>query len=199
MNKTYQATVTKPMLEVWYDNDTESPRDWDNVGYFITEDDRTTSSPENLGKDKQRTIYNCVLRTAADAGSQEEHIKLIKKEIKAQTGEKVMEIYPVNKYEHGGVSYSLGTKHGFDYSNNGFYIVTDKSQEGKTYHESFKPYIEKELEIFNKWANGEVYGFTLYDGQGGIVDSIGGFYSLEDIKENLPKEWQKEDLSQYFN
>lgn len=194
--KTYtkQITVIKPKLVINYDENSESPREWSNLGYFITVDSQYTSPDDNNG-----TIYNIVKQTGNEASSIDEHIKLIKKEIKEQTGEKVIAIYPINKYEHSGVVYRMGTAHGFDYSNNGFYIITDKTQkETGTKKKHFEEAIKQELEVYTKWVNGEVYQFCLYDDNGEIIDSCGGFFSINEIKEYLPKEWKDEKLSDYF-
>jgi len=190
---TKQITETKPRLEIRHDDDTESPRKWSNLGYFITQD-RNYHSP-----DKNETLQRIIKETGQVADSQAEHIAMIKREIGTDTDEKVIAIYPIAKYEHSGVVYKLGTIHGFDYSNNGFYIITDKTQkEIGTPKKSFEKVIKDELDIYNKWANGEVYRFVLYDINGEFEDSCGGFYDIEDIREHLPKEWEKEDLKEYL-
>ena len=116
-----------------------------------------------------------------------------------ENGEKVLAIYPIVKYEHGGVVYKIGTIHGFDYSNNGFYIITEKTQEEMgTSKKDFEKVVKQELEVFNKWVNGEVYQYCLFDDDGEVVDSCGGYYDIEDIRAELPKEWEKEDLREYI-
>jgi len=193
--KTYTKTVqeTKPRLTIWNDSDMESPREWDNLGYFITCDSKHNSP--DINQDIKRIIQS----TCDEALSQEMHIKMIKAGMKAENLGKVLAIYPVTKYEHGNVSYRLGTVHGFDSSNNSFYIVTKESAdligaEAK----DFEKIIKAEIETYNKWVNGEIYGFTLYDDKGEVEESCGGFYAIEDIREYLPKEWVDEDLSGYI-
>jgi hypothetical protein len=193
MKKTYTKEVEAPLLEIRYDCDPTSPREWSNLGYFITVD-RDYHSP-----DMNETLERIVKDTGEEATSQAEHIKMIKKEVENELDEKVLKIYPIVKYEHGAVVYSLGEMHGFDYSNNGFYIVTDKTQkELGTPESSFEKVIREELNIYNKYANGEVYCFTLYDDKGEVEDSCCGFYSLDDIKEQLPSEWEDVDLTEYI-
>jgi hypothetical protein len=188
--KTYKTTIEKPRLVIEYDEYCDSPREWSNLGYFITVD-RNYESP-----DKFSDLQNIVKETGNEAGSQEEHIEMIKKQF---TEEKIIAIYPVVKYEHSGVVYRLGTAHGFDYSNNGFYIITDRTQKALCIEEKdFERVINDELERYNQWCNGEVYRFCLFDEQGEVEDSCCGFYSIEDIREHLPKEWHEEDLSEYI-
>ena len=113
--------------------------------------------------------------------------------------EKIIAIYPIVKYEHSGVAYSIGPKHGFDFSNNGFYVITEKTQkEIGAKKKDFKKIVEGELNCYNQWCNGEVYSFILYDKNGEIEDSCCSFYDINDIKDYLPKEWDKEDLNDYL-
>lgn len=193
--KTYTKTTitTEPKLVIEYDTDAESPRKWDNLGYFITVD-KNYRSPD--GNDN---IYNIVKETGEEATDQKDHIERITKAINEQTDEKVLAIYPIVKHEHGNVVYRLGTAHGFDYSNNGFYIVTDKTAKLLgTPRESFEKVITQELEEYTKWANGEVYGFVLYDDNGEVDESCWGYYNIEDIRGSLPEEWKDEDLTAYI-
>lgn len=193
---TYTEVKTKPKLEISYCDITDSPREWSNLGYFIT-CDRDYHSPDNDSHSKD--IKSIIETTAELADSQERHIELIKAEIEEYENEKVLAIYPIVKYEHGGVSYSLGTVHGFDYSNNGFYIITDKTQkEVGTEQKDFEKVIEGELDNYNKYINGEVYQFCLYDESGEVEDSCGGFYDIEDIREYLPDIWKNEELKDYL-
>lgn len=187
--KTYTKQVTKPKLEIRYDLDPFNPREDSNLGYFITVD-RDYHSP-----DRNETLERIVAETGEQARSQEDHIKMIKEEFE----EKVLEIYPVVKYEHGSVVYRLGEKHGFDYSNNGFYIVTEESaKELGTPKSSFEKVIKEELAMYTSYANGEVYYFTLYNDKGEVEDSCGGFYSIDEIKDHLSSEWEDEDLNDYI-
>ena len=193
---TKTRTTEEPRLVIEYDGDSESPREWSNLGYFITVD-RDYHSP-----DKNETLERIVKDTGDEAGSCEKHMKLIKKAYEEETDEKVYAIYPICKYEHSAVSYSLGTKHGFDYSNNGFYIITEQGLKEigvRKNKKAIEKFITNELDVYTKWCNGEVYQFTLYDDQGEIEDSCGGFYDIESIREYLPKEWDKEDLNDYFD
>lgn len=191
--KTYQKTTitTEPRLKIYQEEDSKSPREWTNLGYFITQDSRTYSP------DKHPHFQSIIKETENVATSQEEHIGLIKK-IAKEEGEDIVAIYPIVKYEHSGIAYKLGTMYGFDYSNNGFYIITKETlAEVGTPRAKFEKVIEQELKEYNKWINGEVYRFELYDKNGEMLDSCGGFYDIEDIREYLPKEWKAEDLTEY--
>jgi len=193
--KTYKKVIESPRLVIEYDNDAESPRkNQDNLGYFYTKDSNY-HSPDGNDSD----IYQIMLDTGDEADNLKDYLKRMKKRINAETDEKVLAIYPVMKYEHGSVYYRLGEAHGFDYSNNGFYIITDKTQKiVGTPKSRFEKVIMQELEEYNQWANEEIYSFVLYNDKGEIEDSLGGLYAIEDIRENLPDDWKKEDLQEYL-
>ncbi len=194
--KTYTKTetITKSRLEIRYDDTLESPREWDNLGYFIS-NEKNYISPD--GK-KNPEIQSIVEETNNNADNQAHHIELITAAINA-TGEKVLYITPVFRYEHTNVVYRRGTVSGFDNSNCGFYILTDKTQATVgTPPELFEEVIDGELNVYTKYANGEIYCFILYDENGDFSDSCSGFYDMDEIKERLPKEFKDECLTDYL-
>ena len=191
----YKKTIVeeKPRLSIFTDRDAQSPREWSNLGYFITKD-RGFTSP-----DKHEHFELIMDETGNEASSVEDHMERIKKEIEDRTFEKVLAIYPISKYDHGRVGYGLGIKHGFDYSNNGFYIITENSnKELGTKKEEWERVIEGELEVYSQYMNGEIYEFSLYDEKGEETDCCSGFYKIEDIREYLPSEFANEDLMDYY-
>jgi len=192
--KTYKKEIESPRLVIRYDSDIESPREWNNVGYLITKDSRQYSP------DKNPHIEGIVNTTGDIAENQEDHIRLIT-EVLNNEGEEVVKIFPVVKYEHGGISYKIGTTHGFDYSNNGFYIITKKSLQdfGIGVDENdLEKQVNAEIDLYNRYINGEVYCWELFDENGESEGTHGGYYSLEDIKAELPAEWKDEDLRDYL-
>lgn len=193
--RTYKKTTDAPRLVIKYDTDVESPRMWEgNIGYFLTKENRY-NSPDGT----DNPLYQIMIDTQYQAANNaDEHMELIKKEAEEQ-GIRITDIYPVYRYEHGNVVYRRGIAQGFDYSNCGFYIVTTKTIEGRTETtESIQKTIDDELETYTKYANGEVYYYILYNEQGEIEGSCGGFYSIDDIKEHLPDDWKDEELSEYL-
>lgn len=194
-NITYTTQVTKPQLEIRYDECAESPREWDNLGYFITLE-RKYNTP-----DKNPTLERIIREASEDASNCTEHIANIEKLMALEFDEKLVHIVPVSKFEHSGVIYRRGERHGWDEGVAGFYIVTKESAE-RLYKDitdvDFDKVIEQELEVYTAWANGEVYAFILYGDDGEVIDSCGGFFDIDDIKEHLPEEWKGENLSDYL-
>lgn len=191
--KTYTKTIEKPRLVIEYDTSGISPREDDNLGYFITVESRY-QSPDN-----DTELTNIVYEEQHGADNVEQHAENIKTRIEEERGETVKAIYPVYRYEHGNVVYRRGTASGFDYSNCGFYIVTDKTQDVLgTPDNRIEAMIDSELDCYTKYANGEMYCYTLYNESGEVEDSCCGFYDIYDIKEYLPVEYKNDDLSDYL-
>ena len=194
--KTYTktVTVTKPLLRIEHEEYPENPRkNQDNLGFFITKE-RDYQTP-----DKNEDLQNIVEGTGELANNTQEHIELITERVQEELGYHVEAIYPVNRYEHSGVSYSIVPRSGWDVSNCGFYIITTESMNVLgTPKKFFEKVVRQELAEYTAWANGEVYAYTLYDEKGEEIDSCGGFYNIEDMRSSLPKEWSKEDLDEYL-
>jgi len=192
--RTYLAKIEKPMLKISFDEMAENPRKYsDNIGYFITSESRC-SSPDN-----NKTLINIVKETSKIVSNLEEHIKEICSLVKENLNEDVLYIQPITRYEHSGIEYILGKCSGWDYSLCGFYIVTNKTLGYSVVKlADIEKTIKAELKDYNQWANGEIYSFTLYDEDGEVVDSVCGFYDINDIHEHLPAEWQNENLQDYL-
>lgn len=195
--KTYKTTVEKPLLVIEYDANCESPRKEDlNIGYFLTAQSRFESPDGNT-----HPLYNIMMETQEGAENINHHMVLIK-ERATEEGINILYIYPVHRYEHGNVIYRRGVAGGFDVSNCGFYIVTEdslKEFDGGLSNTEIETVIDRELQDYTKWANGEVYRFELYNKDGELENLCGGFYDIEDIKECLGDDWKDEDMSQYLN
>ena len=99
------------------------------------------------------------------------------------------------------MSYFLGQRSGWDYGVVGFWFVTKANLKelGLDLTENeILAYLTSDFIYFNKWLNGEVYEYRLYNSEGEFVDGCGGFYSIEDIRRCLPDEYKDEDLEEYL-
>jgi hypothetical protein len=165
-------------LSVWQDQDSENPRSWDNRGTLVFRDHRRYSLPKECNVD---------LDDEADV---------------LRWGEKHW-LWPLSSYEHGNITFSLGKATcRWDGADNVGLVMIPKELDGKPVDED-KAYAiaEAELETFNEWMNGSVYGFTVEklatyvktyaDGseQTGEewldVESCGGYYGYSHEKSGL--------------
>lgn len=204
--KTYTKSITIPRLVIDYDADAETPRANDNIGLFFTKESRYKSPDGNI-----HPLYKIMVETEDEARDTAHHIELMEaaaavafKQSAPKNGNShdeelhIIEIHPIYRYEHSAVSYKRGTAAGFDYSNCGFFFITAQSLSGGTYTaEDIAKAIDAELAEYTSWCNGEVYRFTLYDEAGEVIESCGGFYDIEDIREHLPEDWKNERLEEY--
>lgn len=195
-NKIPSTTLTINYCD--YSDYLDSPREWEcNLGTYIRVNNNYISPDTN--KDFEKAIKE----TADQANNVEHHMKLIKKHIEDYTYEKVSFIIPISVYIHGGQSFSVGSRNGWDTSNDGFYIVThnDLKRLGLSkwmQKDKMVETIKQELYFYEKWANGEVYSFILEDENENIIEVCSGFYDIDEIKEYLPEEYQNKDLYQYL-
>lgn len=189
--KTYTETIEKPKLVIDYDYDVDSPRNWSNLSILIIRNG-LGDNDEYLNRELENSQHK--------VGCAEDHLELMKEIVEEHLGSKVIYADFISKYEHSGVRYFVGQSSGWDYANIGFVFVTEDSlEEIGCSKEDIEKIVEAEIETFSQWTNGEVYYFTLYDDEGNEEYSLGGLYSLEEIKEYLPGEWQEEDLTKYIN
>jgi len=189
-------------LKIKYDEFTDSPREWDNLGQICVSDRcRYTNDESGFGGDDVLTWCD------------------EKKDL--ETLEKMGYIVlPLSYYDHSGVSIYVGGKcDAWDSGRLGWYIVS-KDKIRKEYgvkrissklRKKVESIMVNEVETFNHYINGEVYGFTLKHNDE-EVDSCGGFYEddneyngfIRDMYEYFPSEFtnaftveQAKEMAQY--
>lgn len=148
---------------------------------------------------------------------EDELSKSEKMELIEATGEVV--ILPISMYEHGGISLWIGSTSGhpdaqWDCSTIGFAYVEKNTAEkegmldpGETWNHDWKTWaydmMEAEMEIYDKYVQGEVYGYMVEDGDGGRASDVlfghSGFYDkekmLEEAKADIDAYLQKAQLN----
>lgn len=146
-------------IEYWYDEYSESPREWDNVGKMICFHNRYTlgdkhnySSPDDLmdflNDNKNEIVY-----------------------------------LPIYAYEHGNIT--ISTKPYSCQWDSGqvgvIYAYRDElKKRGYKTDDEIEYVLNQEVKTFDDYCRGECYGFTLYDDSGEVLESVGGF--LGDIE-----------------
>lgn len=192
---TYSKTITADRLKITYDDCNESPREWGNLGKFITNSSRHNSP------DKDYFLEALIKEAYEGAKNVEEHTNNVVRLLKENSYNPVL-VLPINRYEHSGVRYYIGSDQGWDVTVCGFYIICKEDIEGidpkYSSVEELTKMVEGELTDYNKYCNGEIYHYELLDKEGEFEDSCGGFYNIEDIREYLPEEFKDVDLTKFL-
>jgi hypothetical protein len=153
-------------LKLVHDSSPETPRTWDNLGTMVCFHNRY-----DLGDNHN---YN-----SDDYNNWEEMKKAIQKE------ENTAVILPLYLYDHSGISISTGAfSCRWDSGQIGFIFISKEKaiQEfgGKIVTAKLKErlvrILEGEVETYDQYVRGEVYGFQIVDEYDDIVDSCYGFY-----------------------
>lgn len=156
-------------IEIHHDPDPQNPRDWDNLGTFQIYH-RRYASPDKIVRDPP-------------------HIN------KDEIGLKVW------GYDHGGVVYKTGETNPFHCPwDSGFagiiFVSKAKAREWLGVKRLTAAHVAKvremlagEVETYNKYINGEFYGYQTFDANGEEVDACWGFddkdYMIEEAKSNV--------------
>ena len=171
---TYERNGLKITID--QDMDPESPREWDNLGTMFCSHRRYTLGDYQFDADDF---------DGWDA---------VKKHLEEDEGAVV--ILPLSLYDHSGISMSVGEAHGWDSGQVGFIYMTrekiekefpdDYATDIEATHEKVEKYLEGEVETYNQYLQGDIYGFTITNPKEDDeeVDALWGLYGQENaIKE----------------
>lgn len=159
----------KTELRIVHDEDVENPREWDNIGTMVCFHKRY-----NLG-DKNND-YN-----SSDYGSWDEMEEAICKR------EDVALILPLYLYDHSGITINTtGFSCPWDSGQVGFIFVSKKKARKeygrltKKVMEKLRKYLLGEVETYDQYLRGDVYGFQLVevDEDGEEIDTIDSCYGF---------------------
>jgi hypothetical protein len=178
MDDAHSETYKGYTIKIWYDQDAESPRDWDNLGTMLCFHGRYT-----LG-DKDP-----VYQADDQSGWQELADKLIKEQHAAV-------ILPLYLFDHGGITISTGKfSCPWDSGQVGFVYVTREKllkefggkRVSKAMLKKAEAILEGEVETYDHFLRGDCYGYTIYAGEGDDLgdssDSCGGYLGDYDNEE----------------
>lgn len=161
-------------IQICYDLNAESPREWDNVG----------------------TIYSNHMDYNPD-GHKIDEIENEEGELVSEELDRRFIWLPVYYYEHSGLTVS--TKRDYPYNDgwdSGLFgiIAVEKAMVRndwgwkaitKERREQILRGLEGEIEIFDSYCRGEVYGFVVEDESEERVESCGGYYGDEGMKDAI--------------
>jgi hypothetical protein len=166
--------------KIYYDSDPSNPREeWDNLCTMVCFHKRY-----NLG-DKKHGY------SSSDYGSWEELYNHIMEEY----GNKVV-IKSIFMYEHGGITISTGPfSCGWDSGQIGFIFISHDKMNKEWASKPFESEealikqandcIDAEIETYDQYLRGDVYGFEIEDPDGECVDSCWGFHGIEYMKQEV--------------
>jgi hypothetical protein len=168
--------------------DVDSPREWDNLGTFLTWESRCYS-PDKNRHSSPRDFLEYMVEYLFDKST--EYVERKSNEQLLNMLEKKLIILPVYKYEHSGVVYNTtGFSCRWDSGQVGLIYVSKEELLNEVYANTrkrvskvMKEHAEKimkaEVEVYSQYANGEVYHFEIEDENENHVDSCGGFFGLD--------------------
>ena len=150
-------------------------------GYKVTieQDEDATSPSEN--QDEHAFIATTRNRYFEVDGPNGETASTIGENL--EEWEKTHHVYKLNAMIHSGVHLSITSDlkqyyMGFDSGQIGFLLVTRDESE-IPYPQK---YAEGMVEEWNQYLSGDVWGFTIEDGEGNHIDSCFGFYGFDYAK-----------------
>lgn len=185
--KTVEKTIEGDpyKLSIYYDDVSESPREWGNTGTMVLFHRSYT-----LPNEKNWTVEQA--EEFVDSDESKNYI-----------------ILPVWGYNHGGLAMKAGNRtYPFNdsWDSGQLGIIFAKKGTEDLSDEQITNILVGEVETYGKYANGEVYYYVLEKGQEWknnadsrtkIIfeheDSCGGFYDIADIADYVPDAF-KEDL-----
>lgn len=162
--------------EIFHDEDAESPREWDNLGTMACSHRRYT-----LGDKEHKLRWD-------DYGSWDEAETGLIKEV----GPCV--ILPMYMLDHSGLRVSTTDFNDrWDSGQIGFIYVTYEKLREEFGWKRMSPqrvqkvykYLEGEVETYDQYLSGDVWGYVLKDADGEDLDSCWGFFGFDYCKEEL--------------
>ncbi len=191
MRESYETIERSGFVgKIFQDECGESPREWYHLGKMICWHNRYTLGDVKL-LDNYSYSKECKLSNLTEyCNGWDEVEEVLKKEFGAVI------ILPLFLYDHSGISmrtYSHGVHAGWDGGYVGFIYATKadilkswmKKKLTKSLLEKAKKCLEGEVEKYSQYLEGDVYFFNIADADGEIVDSCGGFYGMEAVKQEV--------------
>jgi hypothetical protein len=165
-----QMTLT---LHIRQDIDPESPREWDNLGTMVC-----FHSRYGLGDESR-------LRSDSFSGWDE-----VEDYLREEFGAEIL--LPLYLYDHGGLTMRTSPfSCPWDSGQVGFIYTTrervlkdyNKKRLTKSLREKAEASLRTEVETYDQFLRGEVYGFVIEDEDGEHVDSCWGFFGEDYCRE----------------
>lgn len=188
-------------IEIYFDDDSEDPRNWDNLGTMVCSHRRYSLGDEQFNKNRidyyssfdelfadYINLQYGIAEGDYDAVLNEKEINTVWKWI-----DKNMVYAPLYMFEHSGIRIKIGSFYNcglpqgyaeFDSGQIGF-IYASKTGIRKWFSvekitkklkDKAMACLESEVETYDDWESGNCYGFIIRDKHGENIDSCWGFY-----------------------
>ena len=146
------------VIELVYDTEPDSPREWDNLGRMAFYHGRY-----NLGDRKQ----------IDDAFALREYL---------ETNADTILYLPVYMYDHGGITIKT-SPFGCEWDSGllGYIYVSREQAKRQGFNDDSKIYdqLEAEVKTYDQYLRGDVYGYIIFDADDNELDSCFGFYGSD--------------------
>ena len=207
MSITYTTTTTKPRLEISYDHFCDSSREDSNLWSLYMNCPRylEINEVENLNIDFQDITIKVIKQLLQGL-----HIAKLTPRVYSSScynlnGHEVIKIDDVIKWVSNqrklasnnpkeAILEELTLFDALEGLGADDFALSYKTEKVKDIYSQ----LDSELELLTKECNGEVYMANLYDENGEIQEYFGSMYSLDELKEYLPKEFYDLDLTEFF-
>jgi hypothetical protein len=161
---------------IFYDEDPQSPKDWDQLGTMITWHRRHVFDLDG-GKQgfEHGQDWLDANKTAIDSGD----LVYINVGMGDHSGIWLYEgerEYPGAEWDSGQVGFLFCWKSDYE-------KMCDQATEG--WQAKALECLRAELTTWDQWARGDIYGYTIEDPSGEVVDSCWGFYGNEAVKAEM--------------
>lgn len=174
------------VFKLYVHSDAESPREWDNLGVIAAKNfvaDERIGDPIDWLSGKLNYSETYVEKLASELGAAY-YSNEVREELESRFLNKFIG-KPLYKYEHGNVALATTPFNcRWDSGQIGYLYTTKEAiRENwsiKRVTEKYKAraldILEGELDTFEVWCRGEVYGFSIEDLEENHLDACGGFY-----------------------
>lgn len=184
--------ATKIEVRIVADSDVESPREWDNLGTMVCAHRRY-----NLGdQGGMREALDLIYKHLSDKQLNEmefdaSHVPDIEQALEA-TGQAIM--LPLYLYDHSGITMSTGRfSCPWDSGKVGFIFVSKEKVRSeydwkllnKQRIEKIQNYLIGEVETYDQFLRGDVWGFEVLDEDGEVKDSCWGFFGSDPLTNGI--------------
>lgn len=189
-------------LVIWIDNEGDSPRSWDNVATFIAGGHKVQHLADDHAKSE---LLDAIRSSKKYTYSMEQNHDLSHVPTLVDLADNLGLLatrMPLYAYIHSGETISTSPfSCPWDSGQYGEAFVTKEKARtefgvkriSKKLVEKLNAIIESEVETLDQRIQNDVYGFSVYDDNGEIIDSCGGFYGTDweqnGIKSHISEEY----------